>query len=290
LSNTWKGLVRESPMRGRFTEQDTEQFYDSHDSNYREFWDKDGSLHWGVFDDATGNDFLKACANLNNIMAQKGLIDQNAQMIDLGCGNGNTSIWLGKATGCQVLGVDLSGVRVQNAKDELEKQSDEVKQRISFEKASVTDLPFHDRSFTHAWSQATIYHVPDKEKALCEAYRVLDNGGIFLFDDLIKPKPKVSDNAQKYVYDRLLFDTDFSFDGYQQALENTGFQILQAEDLSEHLKTSYACLSELAGEIKDNGEGHFQALAHAYTQMVNCIDEREVGWAMYVCRKVSRSD
>lgn len=277
-------------MQGRFTEQDTERYYDSHDPLYRAFWDKDGSLHWGVFDDTTGNDFLKACANLNNIMVQKGLIDQNAQVIDLGCGNGNTSIWLGKFTGCRVLGVDLSGVRVQNANDELKKQSDEVKQRINFEKASVTDLPFHDQSFTHAWSQATIYHVHDKEKALLEAYRVLDYGGIFLFDDLIKPKPEVSDNAKKYVYDRLLFDTDFSFDGYQQALEDTGFQIIEAVDLSEHLRTSYARLSELAGEIKDNDQEHFQGLSHAYKQTVKCIEERDVGWAMYVCKKPSRSD
>ena len=239
-------------MQGKFTEQDTEQFYDSHDALYREFWVKEGSLHWGVFDDTTGNDFLNACANLNNMMVQKGLVNQKARVIDLGCGSGNTSIWLAKSTGCQVFGVDLSSVRIQNAKGELEKQSESVKQRVSFEKASITDLSFHDQSFTHAWSQATIYHVPDKEKALLEAYRVLDYGGIFVFDDLIKPKPEVSDNARKYVYDRLLFDTDFSFHGYQEALENTGFQTIEATDLSEHLKTSYERLSEMAGEINDN--------------------------------------
>ena len=277
-------------MAGRFIEQDTAQFYDSHDALYREFWDKEGSLHWGVFDDSTGNDFLTACSNLNNMMVQKGLVDQSARLIDLGCGNGNTSIWLAGSTGCQIQGVDLSGVRVHNARAELENQSEQIKRRVSFEKASITALPFHDQSFTRAWSQATIYHVPDKQKVLLEAYRVLDYGGIFIFDDLIKPKAEVSDNARKYVYDRLLFDTDFSFAGYQEALENTGFQIIEATDLSEHLKTSYDRLSEMAGEIKDNNEEHFQALSHAYTQMVKCIEEQEVGWAMYVCRKPSRSD
>lgn len=47
-------------MSGRFTEQETENYYDSQDAIYRSFWDEEGSVHWGVFDDTTGNDFLKA--------------------------------------------------------------------------------------------------------------------------------------------------------------------------------------------------------------------------------------
>ena len=47
-------------MSSRFTEQETETYYDSEDAIYRSFWDEDGSVHWGVFDDNTGDDFLKA--------------------------------------------------------------------------------------------------------------------------------------------------------------------------------------------------------------------------------------
>lgn len=34
----------------KFTEAETEAFYDSEDSVYRSFWDEEGSLHWGYFD------------------------------------------------------------------------------------------------------------------------------------------------------------------------------------------------------------------------------------------------
>jgi len=267
-----------------YTEEDTEHFYDSEDTHYRTFWDKAGSLHWGIFDDSTGNDFLKACANLNSIMARKALLDENSHVIDLGCGNGNTSMWLATSTGCKVLGVELSGVRVKNAQDALEMGGDQLKQRVTFEKTSVTALPFEDECFTHAWSQATIYHVPDKEKALREAYRVLQRGGVFVFDDLLKPKQDITDTAKKYVYDRLLFDTDFSFQSYQESLRRVGFQIVDATDLSEHLATSYARLAKLAGQTADD-DGHFKTLAFAYQQMVKCIENQELGWAMYVCRK-----
>ncbi len=83
-------------MRNRFTEQDTEAFYDAEDALYRSFWDSEGSLHWGWFDPDTGDDFLKACANLNQNMAEKANIQVSSQVLDMGCGNGTTATWLAK--------------------------------------------------------------------------------------------------------------------------------------------------------------------------------------------------
>ena len=271
-------------MKPRFTEDDTERFYDSEDGLYRSFWDEDGSLHWGVFDEATGNDFLKACANLNEIMAEKARIGRDSKVLDLGCGNGNTATWLCESRGSQVVGIDLSGVRVGNARESLAHRSEDVRSRLAFEKASATDLPFDNGAFTHVWSQATIYHIHEKHEALQEAYRVLGRGGVFVFDDLIKPKPDIGEMARQYVYDRLLFDTDFSFGSYQEALEGVGFQVLEAHDLSPHLKESYACLARVTRERIDDDALMFQPLAVAYEQMVRAVDNGELGWGMYVCR------
>ena len=109
-------------MKSGFTEQDTERYYDAEDAIYRSVWDKEGSVHWGLFDDTTGLDFLKAGANLNRIMAERGGIDETSKVLDLGCGSGTTTFWLSKTQGCQATGIDLSGVRIGNAKKDLEKQ------------------------------------------------------------------------------------------------------------------------------------------------------------------------
>ena len=272
-------------MPSKFTEQDTETFYDAEDAVYRSFWDDQGSLHWGVFDDSTGQDFLKACARLNDVMVDKAQITSGAKVLDLGCGNGTTAMWLGHSCGCQMVGVDLSGTRVGNARQALRDQPADLQTRLEFEKGSATELPFPDRSFTHVWSQATIYHIHEKQKALQEAHRVLGDDGLLVFDDLTKPRPDISDAARSYVYDRLLFDTDFSFQSYQEALVETGFSILEAIDLSQHLKTSFQCLARIPQEKGEEHDGKSRELSYAYNQMVQAVDNGELGWGLYLCRK-----
>ena len=274
-------------MSSRFTEQETEKYYDSEDAIYRVVWDEDGSVHWGVFDDSTGDDFLKAGAHLDSMMVTKGRIDASSNVLDLGCGNGTIEIWLSRNQGCHVTGVDLSGVRVQNAKDKMASLPQSSQENLMFEKASATDLPFEDGTFSHLWSQATIYHVPDKKTVLEEAYRVLEDGGIMVFDDLIKPQPNISAAAQEFVYDRLLYDTPYSFESYQDALKAEGFKILEAQDLSQHLKTSYLRLSERTPKVdsSDKNAEHYAWLSNAYQETAKAVDRKELGWGLYICQK-----
>ena len=275
----------------RFSEQETEKYYDAEDVIYRSVWDADGSVHWGVFDgnangDSIREQFLAAGIRLNELMVEYGKIDEKAKVLDIGCGNGNAAVWLTRNSGAHVTGIDLSGVRVANAVESLSKVP-ELAGKLAFEKASATELPFDEGTFTHVWSQATIYHVPDKVKVLEEAHRVLEPGGAMIFDDLIKPTQDISEAGRQYVYDRLLFDTDFSFYSYIEALRDTGFKVLQARDLSSHLAQSYTYLSRLAS-VAQGPEGYqdrFDYLAHAYMRTVEAINNDELGWAQYLCVK-----
>ena len=276
----------------RFSEQETENYYDAEDVIYRSVWDAEGTVHWGVFDKEPAQDsaireeFRAAGIRLNELMVEYAGIDSGSRVLDVGCGNGTNVIWVARNTGARATGIDLSGVRIANAVASLE-QAPELAGQLAFEKASATDLPFEEGAFTHVWSQATIYHVPDKVKVLEEAYRVLEPGGQFIFDDLIKPTLDISESARQFVYDRLLFDTDFSFYSYMDALREIGFKVLQARDLSSHLARSYTYLSNLAA-IAEGPEGYqerFDYLADAYMKTVDAINNDELGWAQYLCIK-----
>ena len=136
------------------------------------------------------------------------------------------------------------------------------------------------------WSQAVIYHVPDKRTVLKEVYRVLEQGGILVFDDLVKPRQEVSPDAQKYVYDRLLYDTEFSFESYQDALKAQGFEVLEAVDISSHLRQSYLCLADRTPKgTNDEHTEHFEWLTTAYLETARAVENDELGWGLYICRK-----
>ena len=272
-------------MSNKFTESETESYYDAEDAIYRAVWDEDGSVHWGLFDDTTGQDFLAACANLDRLMVERGQIDSNARVLDLGCGNGATAITLSARQGCHVTGVDLSGVRIGNAQKARESQSLQAKQNLTFQKASATALPFPDGSFTHVWSQAVIYHVPDKQTVLKEVHRVLAPDGIMVFDDLFKPKSEISPEGQEFVYERLLYDTEFTFVSYQESLVAQGFRVLEARDLSQHLKTSYLMLADRTPKGPSEHAEHYEYLTKAYLETAAAVDKQEVGWGFYVCQK-----
>ena len=273
-------------MVSKFSEKETESYYDSEDAIYRSVWDKEGSVHWGLFDDSTGTDFLSACANLDRTMVAKGRINEDSRVLDLGCGNGTTAIWLAEESGSHVTGIDLSGVRVANAYEKRAALDTDMRERLTFKKASATQLPFPEGSFTHVWSQAVIYHVPDKRAVLSEAYRVLAPGGVMVFDDLLRPKREITPESQTYVYDRLLFDTEFTFESYQQALKDQGFELLEAVDMSPHLRQSYLCLSERTpkNDTSEHAE-HYRWLTKAYVETAAAVDKNELGWGLFVCRK-----
>lgn len=272
----------------KYTEKDTELFYDEEDELYRSFWDEKGSLHWGLFN-KENEDYLTASENLTNLMAIKSKLQPSSLVLDVGCGNGEIAIQLATQFKCKIRGIDLSGIRIKNANDKL-KENPELASLLKFKKASITKLPFTDELFSHVWSQATIYHVHDKNKALLEIYRVLKKDGIFVFDDLTKPKKEISEDSKKYVYERLLFDTPFSFKTYSEKLSEIGFKVIESKDISNHLKKSYLVLIDILKEkLKENSESkyskEYEKLIYAYKKMVEAIEKGELGWAMYICKK-----
>ncbi len=270
----------------RFTERKTEKYYDSEDKIYLSFWDSKGTCHFGLFSDDENH--ILAAENLTNFMIKSAGINTKSIVLDVGCGDGEGDIQIVKKTGCKLVGTDLSGVRIAHAKKKAKQQK--LEPLLKFFKASATNLEFKDNYFTQVISQSTIYHVHDKIKTLSEIYRVLQHKGIFVFDDLIKPQKQISKDAQKWVYERLLFDTPFSFTSYQTQLKKTGFEIIQAIDVSQHMCKTYKKLIEvlqdkIAKEENTKYHDRYAYLIKAYQKTIKATNKKEIGWAIYICRK-----
>ncbi|MEM6401345.1 MAG: methyltransferase domain-containing protein [Cyanobacteria bacterium P01_D01_bin.116] len=268
-------------MKQQFTQADTEIYYDTVESQYQIPWNPDGSKHWGYFEnlDAPNEEqvLIQACDRMNQYMLSQSNIDADSRVLDIGCGNGNTAIYLAQETGCEVVGLDISNTHIQAAQT---KAQNYPTLRLAFHKASATNLPFANDSFTHAWSQGTLLHMNDKrEIALKDIYRVLKPGGILIFEDLVGNVTQVSEDTSQYVYQRLHVTQLFSPQTYQNSLKQIGFEIIKAEDFSMHMKKTYDIQAQ---RVKDSElQRHI-----AYQKTSNAIVALEIGWWFYLCKKV----
>jgi len=122
--------------------------------------------------------------------------------LDIGCGNAPLTIRLArKYPKAQVTGIDYWGVQWDYSKKTCERNAEVegVKDRVAFQKASASKLPFEDGYFDAVVSNLTFHEVSDtkdKREVIREALRVLKNGGAFAFQDLFLIKQTYGDTDE----------------------------------------------------------------------------------------------
>jgi ubiquinone/menaquinone biosynthesis C-methylase UbiE len=123
-------------------------------------------------------------------------LDWNGQgnALDIGCGNGPLTIRLAqKYPEARVTGIDYWEKNWDYSKSVCEQNArvEGVGERVVFQKASASALPFEDGKFDLAVSNLVFHEVrgtKDKRELVREALRVVKKGGRFTFQDLFVEK------------------------------------------------------------------------------------------------------
>jgi SAM-dependent methyltransferase len=116
--------------------------------------------------------------------------DGQGRALDIGCGNAALTLRLAQAyPSAQVTGCDFWGKNWDYSQGVCEQNARlaGVAERVVFQKASASALPFEQGSFDLAVSNLTFHEVSDtkdKREVLREALRVVRPGGKFAFQDL----------------------------------------------------------------------------------------------------------
>jgi ubiquinone/menaquinone biosynthesis C-methylase UbiE len=92
---------------------------------------------------------------------------QPTRILEVGCGWGELAEWVGRATGAEVVAVDLSPRMVELARE----------RGVEAQVGDVQALPFGDGEFDVAIAAWMLYHVPDLDRGIAELARVLRPGG-----------------------------------------------------------------------------------------------------------------
>lgn len=111
-----------------------------------------------------------------------------ANVMDLGCGEGQHSITLAERFDFEVLGIDPVPRHIQLANDALDKaatRNPELSRLVRFELGAAEALPVEDSSIDLIWCREVLYHVDALDKAFAECHRVLRSRGRLLIHQMI---------------------------------------------------------------------------------------------------------
>lgn len=275
-------------MTQSFTEQDVESFFDQTTQTYLNFWDSEGVLHTGYFTGEDDYDYRAAAERTSEVVATEAGINASSYVLDVGCGCGPFLIYLAQRLGCRGEGLDLSIERINFARQQL--SGDNAGLNVNFTHGSATAMPYEDNTFTHVVSQDSLCLIPDKARTHSEVYRVLQPGGVFAFSDFLQPKTDISERGRKHVYDRVRWNSGFSYLGYQQALEQAGFVVTHARNLEPQIRQTYRVIgksaTERAAQTGDPAARDWMlAFAESCGEIELAIDRGEFGWGIFVARK-----
>ena len=138
-------------------------------------------VSWEAF--APIDEFHVGGLDATRALAQALAPDPRATVLDLGSGLGGPARMLAAERGCDVTGVDLSDEFVAVATSLTSLAGSD--QRVRFQVADVTALPFADQSFDHAVTIHVAMNIADRAGFYAEARRVLRLGGRLAILDVV---------------------------------------------------------------------------------------------------------
>lgn len=96
--------------------------------------------------------------------------------LDIGCGEGSNTRQVAQR-GARMTAVDISAVFTRHARETLDKPGVSVR----YATASAVELPFRDACFDFATGFMSFMDIPETDRVLAEAFRVIKPGGFLQF-------------------------------------------------------------------------------------------------------------
>jgi ubiquinone/menaquinone biosynthesis C-methylase UbiE len=111
-------------------------------------------------------------------------LTSHSRVLEIGSGSGRYALSVAESIGCEVLGLDVNELAVENA-NRLAADAG-MSDRVRFQTCDVSKpLPFESASFDAVFSNDVICHIPNRLALLRELNRILKPGSKLLFSDAL---------------------------------------------------------------------------------------------------------
>jgi len=238
-----------------------------------ELWPHDQDHYGGI----AATDALAAAAS----------IGRGTEVADFCAGLGGTVRYLAHRYGARVTGVELTPSRVAAAQELIALVGLQDSARV--QQGNVMEVSLADGSMEVVVSQEALCHVPDRRRALAEAYRILRSGGRLAMTDWIANTPLSAEDA-KLMWDGMAIQPLETLSSYGDIAKQAGFRVQTAADLTEEwgpiLEQRLAMYQRLREEARRAGTpmGH-DAFHESYVRFVELILRRDLGGIRLVAVK-----
>ena len=201
------------------------EHYNSFAWLYRRFWGD--HIHHGLFlrGDETPEQaqlqMVEHCASLAGV--QKGW-----RILDVGCGHGGTCVHLASTYQCEVTGITVSDRQAELGRENAAR----AKVPVEFIVADAEQLAFPPAVFDAVWTMESSEHFADKPAYFQKARHTLRGGGRLLLTAWTGSmgQERVRRVAEEFFCPELL-----TTDEYRALLRQSGFNILDCEDLAQEV-------------------------------------------------------
>jgi SAM-dependent methyltransferase len=223
----------------------------------------------------------------NDALAERARIGMATRVADFCAGLGGPSRYFAHRYGADVTGIELTPARVQGAGELTRRVGLEGQVRVI--EGNVMQVPLANDSVDVVVSQEALLHVPDKGRALKEAYRILKPGGRLVFTDWVAHRP-LSDADKVLMWDGMAVTGLYDLPAYAELVGEAGFIMSPVEDLTrewgEILTHRLAMYRKLREETLAAGTpaGH-DAFYESYVRFVDLVNEASLGGGRFAGQK-----
>jgi tocopherol O-methyltransferase len=174
----------------------------------------------------------EAQENLTSLLVEKAGIKNGAKILDVGCGVGGSSIWMAENLGAATIGITISPVQVEIARN----LATEKNVNSKFLLMNAEEMQF-DGTFDIVWLVAAATHFLDQEKFIKLATKSLNTGGKFVIFDWMLDERVTDPSIDRYVKpvaEKMLLSSLYPMSQYLKWFIDNGYRIIYSEDITVH--------------------------------------------------------